>query len=343
MKQDDRNLCIDFLRCVGIFLVILAHVSAPKVIYLFRSFDVVLLVMISGYCAHYTHGNYLSYIKKRINRLCIPAWIAATIIFLLCIIICAFSRIDFIFSFRQIIETYLFIGGIEGGIGLFWIVRIFLLMACVVPISIDLSEKIKNDYLFLIICVLVLIVNDIIYFFFWGKSKTVNILLENIIISTIAYFVPLSIGYRLKSKPSSLKEFLCASIVGFLSCIIYLKLTSGKYIVSDFKYPPRMMYIIFGLFGSCLLWYVTHLSFAKFRIRSSVIQWVSRNSYNIYFTHAIIMNLRSWSHKYWENIGILNKWYVTYILVLMCSIALVYLYQIFIEYVTSIHNNRSGI
>lgn len=42
--QPQRDLYIDFLRFIGISLIILAHVEAPSGITQFRSFDVPLMV-----------------------------------------------------------------------------------------------------------------------------------------------------------------------------------------------------------------------------------------------------------------------------------------------------------
>lgn len=46
--QPQRDLYIDFLRFIGISLIILAHVEAPSGITQFRSFDVPLMVFVSG-------------------------------------------------------------------------------------------------------------------------------------------------------------------------------------------------------------------------------------------------------------------------------------------------------
>lgn len=46
--QPQRDLHIDFLRFIGISLIILAHVEAPSGITQFRCFDVPLMVFVSG-------------------------------------------------------------------------------------------------------------------------------------------------------------------------------------------------------------------------------------------------------------------------------------------------------
>lgn len=43
-----RDCCIDYLRTVGIFLIILAHCNLPEPLKAIRIFDVVTLVFASG-------------------------------------------------------------------------------------------------------------------------------------------------------------------------------------------------------------------------------------------------------------------------------------------------------
>lgn len=60
-----RDSTIDLLRVLGTLLVILAHVKIPKVMSEIRTFDVVLLVFISGMSLKYAkHKHYFVYIKK---------------------------------------------------------------------------------------------------------------------------------------------------------------------------------------------------------------------------------------------------------------------------------------
>lgn len=55
MKQ--RYIYIDYLKIIGLFLVILAHVSPPLFINQLRSCDVPLLVIVSGYLASRTYSG----------------------------------------------------------------------------------------------------------------------------------------------------------------------------------------------------------------------------------------------------------------------------------------------
>jgi fucose 4-O-acetylase-like acetyltransferase len=45
---NNRDLRIDILRVAGLLLIILAHVSPPFLLFQFRTFDVPLMVFVSG-------------------------------------------------------------------------------------------------------------------------------------------------------------------------------------------------------------------------------------------------------------------------------------------------------
>ena len=79
-----RYIYIDYLKVLGLLLVILAHVNCPSPLMQVRSFDVPLLVFVSGFLASksYSGHNAKGYYWKRIKRLVFPAWIFLTFFFL---------------------------------------------------------------------------------------------------------------------------------------------------------------------------------------------------------------------------------------------------------------------
>ena len=140
----ERDSTIDLLRVLGTFLVILAHVKIPKFISEIRTFDVVLLVFISGMSLRYgSHKQYFAYIKKRIKKLLFPAWITVSII-LLCLfigdkIVGPFS----ILNWRYVTHSYLLIDA--DSIGAVWIVKVYLLIALLTPIIDYIEKKVDNS------------------------------------------------------------------------------------------------------------------------------------------------------------------------------------------------------
>ena len=75
--QAGRNVHIDVLRFIGISCIILAHVAAPNWIYQWRTFDVPLMVFVSGLVlANKTRiDSVVKYWIKRSKRLLIPVYL----------------------------------------------------------------------------------------------------------------------------------------------------------------------------------------------------------------------------------------------------------------------------
>lgn len=74
---------LDFLKTAGLLLIILAHVSPPAWLFAIRTFDVPMMVILSGilgkiaYERHISnkHGTSLEYILRRCKRIVLPTWI----------------------------------------------------------------------------------------------------------------------------------------------------------------------------------------------------------------------------------------------------------------------------
>lgn len=77
-----RDSYIDFLRALGLLLIIGIHCKMPQPWASIRVFDVPLMVFISALCANF-RGGYLAYFKKRLIRLYRPVAAFLTIFFLL--------------------------------------------------------------------------------------------------------------------------------------------------------------------------------------------------------------------------------------------------------------------
>ena len=134
----NRNFPIDFLRTLGLFAIILAHVSPPLFISQLRSFDVPLMVILSGFVfaltkkTDETEFKLNTYIKNRFIRLVVPVWVFLSFFFPLVFISAQILNIPFPFDGPKILSTYL----LWEGIGFVWIIRIFLMMSLFGPLFI---------------------------------------------------------------------------------------------------------------------------------------------------------------------------------------------------------------
>lgn len=150
--QPQRDLYIDFLRFIGISLIILAHVEAPSGITQFRSFDVPLMVFVSGLSFSTKGGGFWKYVWKRVKRLCIPVYLFLTILFT-AVIGAGIVGLKNPWGWDQIAGTYLLLN--EPSIGYVWIIRVFLMMSIIAPPLYPLVAK-MNMHKFILVLFLIL-------------------------------------------------------------------------------------------------------------------------------------------------------------------------------------------
>lgn len=330
----DRNSTIDVLRVIGTLFVILAHVNIPPVLSTVRSFDVCLLVIISGYIFSQTYRpnlNYGKYVLKRFKRLCIPAYITASIIFLTCLGLCLVAKRAYPYSGIEIAETYLFIGGRTGGIGYFWIIRIYLLMALMAPALKLLDKIIKSDLIAILVPVAALLISQALYVFTWGKlGSTYDMVLENFIMSSLAYGSVYFTGIRLQTNKKF--KFIAISAFGIatVALIIYFAISGNSYVVSDYKYPAQAEYIVISTFASLIVWEIVDAIFKKMR-SPNVIAWLSKQSFNMYLIHIFILFVMSWGSKIISKIPLLDLWFVKYAVILICCIFAIKVYELLVN------------
>lgn len=134
LQTKERDNKIDNLRAVGTMLVILAHMSLLGVILNMRTFDVILLVMVSYMTFRMTNSGstpYMNYVWKRIKRLVFPTYITLVVFFSLSDVLSLALQGTHVFELNVIISSFLFL---DSGIPYIWIVRIFVVIAFFAPL-----------------------------------------------------------------------------------------------------------------------------------------------------------------------------------------------------------------
>ena len=70
-----RNYALDYMRVLGLFLVILAHCGIPRLLFEVRNFDVTMLIFVSAFVFGIGYrGNWKKYFTTRLRRILIPVW-----------------------------------------------------------------------------------------------------------------------------------------------------------------------------------------------------------------------------------------------------------------------------
>ena len=128
----ERDLNIDVLRAVGLLLIILAHVHSPFSLHQFRSFDVPMMMFVSGLAmaAHPQSaiGGW-AWLWKRVKRLVFPVWIFLGLYFAFLFLVHKVVAFH-LPTFQKIVESFLLLDGI----GYVWVIRVFLILAVLTPL-----------------------------------------------------------------------------------------------------------------------------------------------------------------------------------------------------------------
>ena len=312
-----RDLRLDYVRVIGILLVIMAHTSLNNYVSNIRPFDVAMLVCVAG--ASYSFSKpitsfkeYLNYLKKRFIRLVIPVWLFLTFYFALTFLLSG----EMIYSFSTMASTYLLLNGI----GYVWIFRIMLMMALINPLLRIISDKFNSSFSkALMLELALLILNEllgIICIYVFGDS-----ILFKIIKMTVCYFI----GYGIlsimgmifvKLKTNDLVKLIVINgVIVLLSTYIY-----GVFSPSDFKYPPMAQFICYGLFA-CILFYLlfSWKTSSNVTINKAVV-WLSKYSLNVYLAHILVIFLLGYFNLEFTPI-------IQYLVIIGVSISITYAYN----------------
>ena len=329
--KDNHLLFIDYLKVIGLFLIILAHVCDNDVIMQLRSFDVPLMVFISGYLAYDSYSRSLQhgksifdYYKKRILRLYVPTAIFLTIYFIV-VKIGTFNT-EYPHSLKQIIESYLLLDGI----GYVWIIRVYLLCAFIVPVIFYFNNKIKDKKIKLLLVIFIYIMYEL--FVKFGFNET-NLFFKHI----ISYIIPYGSIYILgmvnrNYNDRQNKVMIVLSLILFVLSFIVIYLQYGEIKMTSFmKYPPRIYYLSYALFVTYLLIYILK----KIKLNNNrIIRFVSSSSLWIYLWHILFINFIA---KFMANIN----WICKYVIVLLCAILITYLQNCIVNILEKKNFNKS--
>ncbi|VED48541.1 Acyltransferase family [Raoultella terrigena] len=150
-----RNIIIDAMRVLGLLLIILAHVQPPSFIFQLRTFDVPMMIFVSGMAYYYSGKSNIKlwqYSLSRFKRLVFPVWIFLVFFFLSIFIFEPVGFVD-LFTLKTIISTFLL-----GGFGYVWIIKVFLIIAICSPIFVRFI-KYKSGYALTFITLAMLLVS----------------------------------------------------------------------------------------------------------------------------------------------------------------------------------------
>jgi len=309
-----RDLKIDILRTIGILLVILAHVKLPELVRSIRSFDVVMLVFISGMSFAYSKPKkYTVYIANRVRQLLVPTYITLTIIFAISAIVCSVLKRQQLFDVATIISSYFFL---DSGIGYVWIAKAYMLLAIASPLLNRIVVSVKDDWQFIF-------VNLALYVTYYSLI----IVFENrylVFTDYLFYLLPYSIvfmlGMRCVKFPSFINKIILTSTISYCVLQSWEFIRGNGFNPNTYKFPPRALYLLYGITLASILYKMlpAHCSC------SSLVRWISKRSFSIYLVHIIVLfgvNLIADL----INISLLDVFLIEYAIVLISTLFIVHM------------------
>lgn len=327
-NQIGRIESIDILKTIGLFGIILAHVSAvPEWLFFLRQFDVILMIFISSRLffrknRHIdTPKKYLLYVVGRIKRLYLP-----TVLFLVAFfgVTCWFKE----WGLKTIIDSFL----LRGGVGFVWIIRIFLLEALIAPIVAYVSKQVntrRKKVTYIVVLCGLLIGHELLCHF--GIYKA-NVILSDVVAYIIPVFIICQIAYAIFVGNSSKRRIWVAfvlSAVSWLSIVLMGMILDGRLLsLQDFKYPFRFYYISYGLMVSALL----SLVFDEKRgnaLYGKYFEFVGKHSLWIYLWHIAVFYALDF-------IGIAMPFWCEFIVLVAAASALTFLQNKIVKSIESV-------
>lgn len=282
-SEEQRDTRLDFMRALGTLTIIVPHVLSPDFLIQVRTFDVVMLVFVSGMSYTYQAVNkrrieYCQYVKKRCRRLLLPTLILIFSVFTsINVASVAFGKGMHYHMHDLLSSLFLF----EEGIGYVWIIKVYLGLALIAPFSWEFIRKLKGNIQLLVMCgsiyiiySLVRVIDQMIYL------PILSVLLEEYIFYVVAYAIPFVIGMYLGKNKSRVRSLAFWSVLCFAFTQIFIIIQGGGFEPNLYKYPPELYYLSYGIVCSIIIYYI-----APTKINSGI-KWLSKNSLVFYLVHV---------------------------------------------------------
>ncbi len=297
-----RDIRFDILKTLGIFSIILAHVIPQNIFFDIRNFDVPLMVIVSGslfYCSSYNkNSSLLTYLYKRIPRLIAPVWLFLSFYFVSIYVAFYLLGKNYPFSLKKdIINSFLLLDGI----GYVWIIRVFILMAFISTLILNLYKSCRSKNHFFAVLIFIYVFYEILLQIFTKINLINNLffssLIKNYVFYTISYGCLFGLGIALPTmKRKSILVVAGVFLTSFLIVAVYLYNRQGVIpLTQSFKYPPKFYYLSYGIFMSMLAFSVVDILCTKYNLNNQenpiikIIVFISTSTLWIYLWHILFL------------------------------------------------------
>lgn len=321
-----RNCYIDFLRFVGLSLIVLAHVHSPNIIHQIRCCDVPLMLFVSGlaYGNRSINPPLKDFFLPRIKKLLIPVYL-----FVVCDLL-AFVIADKTLSLESVIKS-LFLCS-DGAVGYVWIMKVFLLVMLVTPAIVKLNKRLSFLGFWMVVILLFIFQEALTWVTYFITKEPFKSVYQETLPYLVGYLIPFLIGVRLRQNNhrEEIATLFIIVLCSVAALIIYLSTHDGPIAITPFyKYPPHSYFIIYGLSISTILWFLRRI--IKINEENKLMLFIGRNTIWIYLWHIVFVTI--------ANI-LIDNWLIKFFLVYTCAVGVYYIQFKTVTQVSLNHNNK---
>lgn len=214
-----------------------------------------------------------------------------------------------------IVGSFLLLNG--PSIGYVWIMRVFLLMAIIMPLLERATRRLSFPLFLLLITAIIALQSPLVMTIESIPNKLISFGLDEVVAYAFGYSALAIAGLRLSRL--SRRDLAALIILSAAAIIIVVGLNGWTFDPQSFKYPPRGLYLLYGLGASTLL--VALRPVLARAVDCRAFSYLSRHSMWIYLWHIIpVYALTPWME-------LPGLWVARYCAVVVVAVGLNMLWQ----------------
>jgi fucose 4-O-acetylase-like acetyltransferase len=343
-KTTTRDIRFDILKTLGICLIILAYVIPKNIFFHIRNFDVPLMVIVSGALFYYSNYNkeysLFSYLYKRIPRIVAPVWLFLSFYFTSSYIAFNLLGKDYPFLLKKhIVDSFLLLEGI----GYVWIIRVFILVAIASTVILNLYKNSRSQNYFFAVLSFIYLGYEVLVELSTKIGLDNNAILSTLVKEYIFYTIPygclFGLGLALPTtKRKSILVIAGVFLTAFCTIGAYSYYIQGIIpLTQDFKYPPRIYYVAYGIFMSMLAFIGVDTLCKKYNLNhqenpiTKFIVFISTSTLWIYLWHIFFLSVEQLLAKTKPNLT--SNYIMSFLVIITLSILTTYIQKKFISLV----------
>lgn len=295
--MQSRDFTIDMLRFVGVSLILLAHIVPPDALFQLRSFDVPLMIFVSGlsYSGRQI-TDYAGFVRKRLGRLLVPLYLFLAVYLTIMYLLSQAGAVEW-FGTKKVVGTLLL--RLKPSIGYVWIFRIFLIVMLTTPALLRLERLVKRDGAFALLLAGLLGLQYLLVA--WLKPLKLGFLVNDWLLYVVAYAIPFLAGVRMRYADRHRSAMLGGLFVAAMVCAACIMAqTKGTWLrMQPYKYPPQVYFLLWGTAVSVVLWSLRD-SWSRL-LSCRLVRFIGQNTIWLYLWHIPFVPpiKHSMAHCWW--------------------------------------------